>query len=300
MSTEVPGTIYTLLGAAAASADDPAIALRAPLDALAALCEARIELWVQGDDNGDARLLAVGGDGSTTAAPEHERGTRDDDQTAVSAPLIVRGQQYGLITARGGPAGAPRADAGAILQQVAPLLALFVRSLLPELGLASATIVNARESSTGRERLKEALQLELARARRARAGCAVLLSGVDRIDDLTAALGPEAGDMAISAFAELLRQTCRDTDVIGRLEDGRFAIILAGSDSRGAQLAATRLLGEIHARGANLSAAPGPLSASIGIALFPVDGFSADELLESASAALSEAKRLGGNQVAAA
>lgn len=300
MSTEVPGKIYTLLGEAAASADNPAEALRAPLGALAALCEARIELWIQDGPSGDARLLAVGSEGALVATSAHLHGVGDGDRPAVTAPLVVRGRHYGLLLARAEQGRAPHADAAAVLSQVAPLLALLVRSLLPDGTPASAPIDEARELSAGRERLREALQLELARARRARAGCAVLLSGVDRIDDLTAALGPEAGDMAISAFAELLRQTCRDTDVIGRLEGGRFGIVLAGSDARGAQLAADRLLAELHARGANLSAAPRPLSASIGIAVFPVDGFSADELLENASAALSEAKRLGGNQVAAA
>lgn len=300
MSTEVPGRIYTLLGEAATGAGDPAMALRAPLDALAQLCGATVELWARSGGDGDAHLLAVGGESSATAGSARELPAEDGSQAAVSVPLIVRGQHYGVIVARGSQARAPHAHTGAILSQVAPHLGLVVRSLLPELAPASATIVDARESSTGRERLMEALRLELARARRARAGCAVLLSGVDRIDDLTAELGPEAGNMAISAFAELLRQTCRDTDVIGRLEDGRFAIVLAGSDSRGAQLAAHRVLSELHARAAKLPAAAAPLSASIGIAVFPVDGFSPDELLENASAALSEAKRLGGNQIAAA
>lgn len=315
MKQQSRSAIFALIGAAISNSEEPSRALRAPLDALAAYCGATIELFVTdagssgawrqvaGTGAGAAQigatLAAARADALKTSAPQVGRPS-DAAPGFLAVPLVARGQALGVLLATGFSSEAPQADAEELLTAVAPLFGLFLRAVAMEANQAATTSAPPGPVASARDDLLQALKLELARARRSRSGCAVLLSGVDRIEDLTATHGPAAGDLAIEAFADLLRETCRDTDVIGRLDDGRFAIVLAGSDSRGAQIAAGRLLEELHARAAVAEPTPQPLSASIGIAVFPVDGFSADELLANASVALAEARRLGGNQVAAA
>lgn len=296
MGIEVPATIYASIGRAVNSEDEPAVALRPLLEELAHYWGGTIELWTTAPDGGALTRLATsdGGDPPIGSGPASATGTARSPALVhdiQEVPLVARGQQRGVLRIYPRAGTAPPGGVEAWLAPVAPLLALLVHTLNAE---ASGGSRAAPTTTADHDRVLEALRLELARARRARSSCALLLCAADQLGERASGDEREVTSSTPEAFAGLLRETCRDSDLIGPLDGGRFAIVLAGSDGQGAQIAADRLLSELKGRAA------WPLSASIGIAVFPVDGFSADELLESAALALAEARRLGGNRVAAA
>jgi diguanylate cyclase (GGDEF)-like protein len=90
-------------------------------------------------------------------------------------------------------------------------------------------------------------------------------------------------------------------DVVSRYGADQFLALLPGSDGRGARLAADRFLRQLYLSPVGLPPdRSGYLHATIGIAAFPVDGFTADELLSNACTALCEERRTGdGRQQAA-
>lgn len=128
-------------------------------------------------------------------------------------------------------------------------------------------------------------------------GPAVLIVGMDRFRRLNSLLGYEAGDRALAAIGQRLKEAAGPHRTVARLGGDEFAILLNAPLRPETSVAfGITLLHAIEApivlRGREIY-----LSASIGVAHFPNNGESAAELLGSASSALEKAKQRGGNTV---
>jgi diguanylate cyclase (GGDEF)-like protein len=137
------------------------------------------------------------------------------------------------------------------------------------------------------------LELELARA--ARQGGEVSLAMFD-IDDFQATNrtgGHEAGDDVLRRVAEVLAESVRLVDTVGRVGGDEFVLVAPGSAG---MTVAQRVLDGIRA----LPAVAGrPITVSAGVARFPVDGASSEALIAAASSALDRARDEGRGTVAA-
>jgi diguanylate cyclase (GGDEF)-like protein/PAS domain S-box-containing protein len=131
------------------------------------------------------------------------------------------------------------------------------------------------------------------------AGCAegtqvaVLCLDLDRFKSVNDALGHQFGDRALQAVANFLCAQVRDDDTVTRQGGDEFQLILC-DDAGLEQTAATarRILAglreALYVDGQHL-----PLTTSIGIAVYPSDGSSLDELVRNADTALVRAKQTG-------
>ena len=101
--------------------------------------------------------------------------------------------------------------------------------------------------------------------------------------------GHTTGDQAIRAFARKLTLTCRSSDTVGRLQGNEFMYLIdRGVSEEAVELACNRLASALSFS-VQLDAVDLTLSASIGAAMFPADGRTADELMKAAGEA--EARR---------
>jgi diguanylate cyclase (GGDEF)-like protein/PAS domain S-box-containing protein len=148
------------------------------------------------------------------------------------------------------------------------------------------------DSLTGisnRRVLQEALEREVARARRHRLPLALILLDVDHFKQINDLHGHPAGDAVLKEVAQRLDQTIRTGEVLARLGGEEFAWLLPGTDAEGALNAADR------AREA-ISGAPfsqiGRLTISAGVGLL-ADAAGHEHLYELADRALYEAKQRG-------
>ena len=133
------------------------------------------------------------------------------------------------------------------------------------------------------------------RARPDHRGVAVLTLGLDRFRHLNDTLGPGSGDEALVMMVGRLESTLRATDVLARMGGDEFGIlqhnIRGASDvSALAERALRNIAAPFTVRGQELR-----LTASLGVALFPADGDSADDLLKSSDLAMARAKQEGRN-----
>ncbi|HYL05038.1 MAG TPA: EAL domain-containing protein [Thermoanaerobaculia bacterium] len=135
----------------------------------------------------------------------------------------------------------------------------------------------------------------LAQARRHGHGLAVLFMDLDQFKLVNDTLGHSAGDRLLQQLALRLTQAVRAEDTVARVGGDEFTILLphiaqADDAARVAQniLAAVALPAEIEDQRIFLTT-------SIGIGIFPADGYDAEGLLTSADIAMYRAKDLGRN-----
>src|SRR5262249_21739483 len=154
---------------------------------------------------------------------------------------------------------------------------------------ALATI-DALTALPNRLYFKDQLERQLVQSRREPEQFALLFIDLDNFKSINDTLGHAAGDEVLQQTAKRLRQCARETDTVARFGGDEFTIILPRIRSaRGPELVAEEVL---KALAAPFTVAGNEhfLNASIGIALYPADGTSADELLRNADTAMYRAK----------
>jgi len=154
-----------------------------------------------------------------------------------------------------------------------------------------------RDPLTGlanRRLLLERLQRAVARAGRAGTRLALLFVDLDRFKMVNDGLGHGAGDALLIEVARRLQAALRATDTVGRLGGDEFVVLL---DPVRAEPDAGRVAASLLAALAAPYLIEGQeliLAASIGIALYPSDARTAEELLARADIAMYRTKTSGG------
>ena len=138
------------------------------------------------------------------------------------------------------------------------------------------------------------LDRELQLATRLGQPLALLMLDLDQFKQLNDTVGHDSGDNALRLLAECFRQELRAVDTAARFGGYEFALILPGADPDGALIVAERVRMKIEQI---LIPGFGPLSASLGIATYPLHSNARTELVQRADSALYSAKRAGRNRV---
>ena len=143
-----------------------------------------------------------------------------------------------------------------------------------------------------RRTLNRVLELEIARAGRQQSDVSVAVFDVDGFRAVNEREGAAAGDAILRAVAAVLADQVRLVDTVARIGGDEFVVVAPGS---GGVVVADRILRALDALGPVGGRA---VTVSAGIARFPADGTSADELLESALGALDGARTSGAGVIA--
>lgn len=155
------------------------------------------------------------------------------------------------------------------------------------------------DSLTGlsnRSRMKHRIESTLTAFKAAKRNCAVMMLDLDKFKHVNDTLGHAAGDELLKQVADRLQRSFEVECDIGRLGGDEFQVMIPDKDDRGE-------LGEIALKVITMLRQPYSLEegrcvigASIGIAIAPHDGVSADEVVRSADLALYAAKNGGRGQ----
>jgi len=166
------------------------------------------------------------------------------------------------------------------------------------------------DSLTGlpnRDLFREQLSHAVARAGRTDEALAVLSLDLDRFKRINDTLGHEVGDQLLKEAASRLTKTLRQTDYLTRNEPDEasyfvarqggdeFTVLLGGLRQAQDTAKAVRRILEALSQPFDLDGNEIVMSASIGIAIHPLDGNDADSLLRNAGAAVHFAKQQGKN-----
>ena len=121
---------------------------------------------------------------------------------------------------------------------------------------------------------------------------AVFFLDLDRFKNINDSMGHAFGDRVLVEVAERIASCLRDVDTLCRLGGDEFVVFLQEADAPGAEACAQRVLEALSAAfeldGMNFS-----VGCSIGVALYPDDGKTLDELIRYADTAMYRVKERG-------
>jgi diguanylate cyclase (GGDEF)-like protein len=214
---------------------------------------------------------------------------RFDSKSLLCLPLTAGDQHHGVISLADRQNGQPftQQDLELLTSLAGPSALLIERlrnrrqvsQLLDQVALDPVTGVYS--ASMFKRRFAE----EASRSTRLRQGLSLLLFKADQPDKMD--------QQQTLDLASRLKDLVRKMDVVGRLDQNLFAVVLPDTVSAVALTIANRLHGQNDDVETNLNVA-----VSCGIALYPNNGASFDTLLQSAKGALARAHQLGGKQTA--
>ncbi len=137
------------------------------------------------------------------------------------------------------------------------------------------------------------LQQALKAARRSRHPMSLMVLDIDRFKAVNDVLGHPVGDRLLTQIGLRLQNAgLRESDTLARIGGDEFMLLLPSQDAEQAQTVAQRLLTALHAP-IELDGQSIDVSASIGIACFPMHGESAAELMSRSDIAMYVAKQSG-------
>jgi diguanylate cyclase (GGDEF)-like protein len=138
---------------------------------------------------------------------------------------------------------------------------------------------------------------EFSRAARYKYPLCVLALCVDGLDSLRDAHGFEFKETVLREVVELLQRKTRSSDLIGRMADDHFVILLPHTPVGGAQILAARLIESAALLELSVGGQQPRISLSVGISTLVGELLFHDVLLELAEAALAEAVAQGGGRM---
>jgi diguanylate cyclase (GGDEF)-like protein/PAS domain S-box-containing protein len=121
---------------------------------------------------------------------------------------------------------------------------------------------------------------------------ALVFVDLDHFKDINDTLGHGAGDELLIELTQRLRGKIRSGDIIGRLGGDEFVIVLSDCDAEGASRIASSIT-EALASPLQLGDRQVPISASMGISIYPDNAIDIDTLIQQADAAMYQAKQAG-------
>ncbi len=151
---------------------------------------------------------------------------------------------------------------------------------------------------------------EISRAKRYNGRVGLVFIDIDHFKDYNDTHGHPKGDDVLREIAELitartrlqdLKARVRDTDLVARYGGEEFVILMPETDTSGAVIVGERLRAAVGSHPfKDCETQPGgALTVSVGVASYPEDASSREELITRADQALYEAKRQGRNRVCA-
>ncbi|MFN2309220.1 MAG: EAL domain-containing protein [Gammaproteobacteria bacterium] len=137
-------------------------------------------------------------------------------------------------------------------------------------------------------------------ARAERTVCCIML-GLHRLPQFNELYGRSAGDAHLSAIAQILATSVRQSDVVGHESDpllartggDRFLIVLTGVDGQAGRPVSERIMSRLHTVCIDTPVGSARCEAHVGIACFPQHGTQAAELISHAEMALQAAREHG-------
>lgn len=203
-------------------------------------------------------------------------------------PMLVEGEPYGVVLFG---FGHERFDAE-IVELLVGHFTLSLRDIATQEDTARFNDIDPVTWVYNRRYIAEAIENELIRCGRYAKILSLVVLDLDDFGKFNASYGQSMGDRLLRSAAVSLAEAVSPPEVVARLGDDEFAVLLPETNRAAAVSVTTRLLASLSQVSAfGEDGSPEPLKASVAIVCFPEDGASAKDLLDSANKDIDQAKR---------
>jgi two-component system cell cycle response regulator len=218
----------------------------------------------------------------------------------LAVPLRARNRTLGALVLTGAR-GSLDASTRRVLEILANQAAATIQLIKDREQQRQLAVRDGLTGLYNRRAFNELLTAAIANEDRRADGCLGLaILDLDHFKSLNDTYGHPAGDAALRSLARLLNQHLRKGDQAARYGGEEFVVILPGSDEERSIGAAERLRSALEKHRFVFEGSRIPLTASLGVAVWPADGREPEALLSASDRALYAAKQAGRNRVVAA
>src|SRR5712672_2138622 len=220
-----------------------------------------------------------------------------DSVAAIALPVFYAEQLHGILYIESSVPVDFSEEEVLLLRTLADLIAGALHNALSFQKAQEQAITDGLTGVKTHRFFMEALSAEWKRSTRAGRAFALVLMDLDRFKFVNDFYGHLEGDLVLQRVGHILETNCRRSDVVARYGGDEFVILMPETNMEHARQLASKLRGWVSAdpllREKNISA-------SFGIACYPLHGSSPQELIQVADASMYLSKHQGGNAVSTA
>jgi diguanylate cyclase (GGDEF)-like protein len=222
--------------------------------------------------------------------------------TAVAVPLVRRDRTMGVIALYG------RSTLELFTEDDAETLASFgaqasvaIENVLLHQETQQLSITDGLTGVWNRRYLELTLRKEIERAQRFGRPLSILMLDIDRFKAVNDRHGHQRGDEVLVELTRRVMGNIRgQIDSVARYGGEEFVIVLPETPCEGAMVVGEKVRAAIRDVPFDGAEPTVPVTISVGVAAFPLDGSTSAELIEAADRALYRAKRAGRDRVVSA
>src|SRR5216117_2288548 len=220
-----------------------------------------------------------------------------DSIAAIALPVFYAEQLHGILYIESATPADFSEEEILLMRTLADLIAGALHNALSFQKAQEQAITDGLTGVKTHRFFMEALSAEGKRSTRAGRAFALVLMDLDRFKFVNDFYGHLEGDLVLQRVGQILETNCRRSDVVARYGGDEFVILMPETTMEHARQLASKLRGWVSAdpllREKNISA-------SFGIACYPLHGSSPQELIQVADASMYLSKHQGGNAVSTA
>jgi diguanylate cyclase (GGDEF)-like protein/PAS domain S-box-containing protein len=226
-----------------------------------------------------------------------------DIAASISLPIMVGNEALAILNLNSFQQHAFSSETEEMAQGLASQIAVLMQRLTLEQALEYSNkelskLANYDSLTTlpNRALFADRLEQALAKARRTDTSVGVLFLDLDGFKLVNDSLGHSVGDVLLQAVAKRLTACTREEDTVARLGGDEFTIILNSLEqAEDASFVARKVLDCLE-KPFDIEGHELHISTSIGVSIYPHNGFNTEELLKNADTAMYHAKTSGKNR----
>jgi len=246
------------------------------------------------------QVARTGKSGVYRALPNAQNGSKPvlpDSVSAMALPIFYADHLHGVLYVETVEHVDFSEEESLLLRTLADLVSGALHNALTFQKAQEQAITDGLTGVKTHRFFMEALSSEWKRSSRAGRSFALVLMDLDRFKFVNDFYGHLEGDLVLQRVGQILETNCRRSDVVARYGGDEFVILMPETTMEQARQLSSKLRSWVAAdpllREKNISA-------SFGIACYPLHGASPQELIQVADASMYLSKHQGGNTVSTA
>jgi len=221
-------------------------------------------------------------------------------QSLLILPLLVREHPVGTLAIAARRREAFSASVRPTLQVLANQLAVALANAASVRRLEELATTDGLTGCLNKRAFLDELAQRFKAAERFGKKLSLIVTDIDHFKSVNDTYGHAVGDHVIRGLGDILRKAARETDAVARFGGEEFCVLCEETDTDGATLLAERIREELKARSFETELGKLRVTVSLGIAQFPDDAKTDQQLFELADKALYVAKQTGRDRVCSA